>query len=86
MNQKSLVSAIMIFLNDEPFIKDAIASIFTQTYNHWELDHIRLINPNKGGGAVKPPLVSSKRQTSQLSSPYSKPQGVNIKKLQRFLA
>jgi glycosyltransferase involved in cell wall biosynthesis len=24
-------------LNEEKFIEEAIASVFTQTYNHWEL-------------------------------------------------
>jgi glycosyltransferase involved in cell wall biosynthesis len=37
MNNNSLVSAIIIFLNGEAFIEEAIASIFAQTYEHWEL-------------------------------------------------
>ncbi|HAZ47359.1 MAG TPA: glycosyl transferase family 2 [Cyanobacteria bacterium UBA11369] len=37
MSSKPLVSAIIIFLNGEQFIVDAIASIFAQTYDHWEL-------------------------------------------------
>jgi glycosyltransferase involved in cell wall biosynthesis len=32
-----LVSVIMIFLNGEQFIDEAIASVFAQTYPHWEL-------------------------------------------------
>jgi glycosyltransferase involved in cell wall biosynthesis len=32
-----LVSAVIIFLNAEPFLRDAIDSVFTQTYPHWEL-------------------------------------------------
>ena len=37
MSSKPLVSSIIIFLNGEQFIVDAIASIFAQTYDHWEL-------------------------------------------------
>ncbi len=38
MNQKSLVSCIMIFLNaQENFFIEAIESIFVQTYSNWEL-------------------------------------------------
>ncbi|AFY87865.1 glycosyltransferase [Chroococcidiopsis thermalis] len=34
---KPLVSGIVIFLNEEQFIEEAIASVFAQTYNNWEL-------------------------------------------------
>lgn len=34
---KPLVSAITIFLNGEKFIEEAIASVFAQTYDNWEL-------------------------------------------------
>jgi glycosyltransferase involved in cell wall biosynthesis len=37
MTRTPLVSVIMIFLNEERFIEEAIASVFAQTYNHWEL-------------------------------------------------
>ncbi|MGQ3685783.1 MAG: glycosyltransferase family 2 protein [Candidatus Loosdrechtia sp.] len=37
MTQKPLVSAIIIFLNGEQFIEEAIASIFAQSYDNWEL-------------------------------------------------
>lgn len=37
MNTASLVSIIIIFLNEERFIEEAIASIFDQTYKNWEL-------------------------------------------------
>lgn len=33
----SLVSAIVIFLNEENFLEDAIISVLRQTYDHWEL-------------------------------------------------
>jgi glycosyltransferase involved in cell wall biosynthesis len=32
-----LVSVVIIFLNGEPFIAEAIASVFAQTYGNWEL-------------------------------------------------
>jgi glycosyltransferase involved in cell wall biosynthesis len=32
-----LVSVIIIFLNEERFLEEAIASVFAQTYKHWEL-------------------------------------------------
>lgn len=37
INTKPLVSAITIFLNGETFIEEAIASVFAQTYDNWEL-------------------------------------------------
>jgi len=37
MTAKPLVSGIIIFLNDERFIRDAIESVFRQTYDNWEL-------------------------------------------------
>lgn len=37
MSKKPLISIITIFLNGEEFIEEAIQSIFSQTYDHWEL-------------------------------------------------
>ena len=37
MSSKPLVSVIMIFLNAERFIQEAIGSVFAQTYDSWEL-------------------------------------------------
>jgi glycosyltransferase involved in cell wall biosynthesis len=37
ITSRPLVSAIIIFLNEEEFIEEAIESVFAQTYNHWEL-------------------------------------------------
>jgi glycosyltransferase involved in cell wall biosynthesis len=37
MSDHPLVSVIIIFLNGEKFIEEAIESIFTQTYNNWEI-------------------------------------------------
>jgi glycosyltransferase involved in cell wall biosynthesis len=37
MNNKPLISCIVIFLNTEKFIEEAIESIFAQTYENWEL-------------------------------------------------
>jgi len=37
MSTKPLISGIMIFLNGEKFILEAIASVLAQTYNNWEL-------------------------------------------------
>jgi len=37
MSSKPLVSAIIIFLNEEKFIQEAIDSVFAQTYDNWEL-------------------------------------------------
>jgi glycosyltransferase involved in cell wall biosynthesis len=37
MSSKPLVSSIIIFLNAEKFIQEAIKSVFAQTYDHWEL-------------------------------------------------
>jgi len=32
-----LVTAVIIFLNEERFLEEAIESVFAQTYDHWEL-------------------------------------------------
>jgi glycosyltransferase involved in cell wall biosynthesis len=37
MNKNPLVSVIIIFLNEEEFIEEAIESVIAQTYNQWEL-------------------------------------------------
>lgn len=37
MNDNSLISAIIIFLNAERYLDEAIASVFAQTYPNWEL-------------------------------------------------
>lgn len=37
VDQSPLVSVIMIFLNGEEFIQEAIVSVFAQTYENWEL-------------------------------------------------
>jgi glycosyltransferase involved in cell wall biosynthesis len=37
INNKSLVSTVIIFLNAEKFIQEAIQSVFAQIYNNWEL-------------------------------------------------
>jgi glycosyltransferase involved in cell wall biosynthesis len=37
MNDRSVVSCIMAFLNAEKFIEEAIESVFAQTYENWEL-------------------------------------------------
>ena len=34
---KPLVSVVTVFFNGEKFIRDAIESVFAQTYDHWEL-------------------------------------------------
>jgi glycosyltransferase involved in cell wall biosynthesis len=37
MNSRPLVSSIMIFLNVERFLEEAIESVLAQTYDNWEL-------------------------------------------------
>lgn len=37
MNNYALVSIIMIFYNSERFIREAVESVFAQTYGNWEL-------------------------------------------------
>src|SRR5262245_36560058 len=37
MSDKPLVSVIIIFFDAEQFIKEAIESVFAQTYDAWEL-------------------------------------------------
>jgi glycosyltransferase involved in cell wall biosynthesis len=37
MDSRSLISSVMIFLDAEKFIEEAIESVFAQTYENWEL-------------------------------------------------
>jgi glycosyltransferase involved in cell wall biosynthesis len=37
MGDQTLVSVVIIFLNEEEFIIEAIESVFAQNYQHWEL-------------------------------------------------
>jgi glycosyltransferase involved in cell wall biosynthesis len=37
MLAKPLVSCVVIFLNGEQYIREAIESVFSQVYEHWEL-------------------------------------------------
>jgi glycosyltransferase involved in cell wall biosynthesis len=37
MPSPPLVSVVVIFLNEERFLEEAIASVLAQTYDHWEL-------------------------------------------------
>ncbi len=37
MSQDPLVSAIVIFFNAEQFLREAVDSVFAQTYDNWEL-------------------------------------------------
>ncbi|HEX6436367.1 MAG TPA: glycosyltransferase family A protein [Candidatus Binatia bacterium] len=37
MSNKPLVSVVVIFFNGEAFLREAIESVFAQTYRHWEL-------------------------------------------------
>ena len=37
MNHNALVSTVLIFLNEKKFLREAIESVFAQSYNHWEL-------------------------------------------------
>lgn len=37
MNSQAFVSVIIVFLNEERFLQEAIESVFAQTYHNWEL-------------------------------------------------
>jgi glycosyltransferase involved in cell wall biosynthesis len=37
MRSKPLVSCVIIFLNGEQYIQEAVESVFSQAYEHWEL-------------------------------------------------
>jgi len=37
MSHTAMVSTIIIFLNAEPFLQEAVESVLTQTYENWEL-------------------------------------------------
>ena len=37
MNEAPLVSVVIIFLNEERFLREAIESVIAQSYHHWEL-------------------------------------------------
>ena len=50
MNEMPLVSVVIIFLNAEKFIQEAIESVFAQTYGHWEL---LLVDDGSTDGSTK---------------------------------
>ena len=37
ITRRPLISAIIIFFNEERFLEEAIESVFAQTYDNWEL-------------------------------------------------
>jgi len=37
VSDRPLVSAVIIFFNEEKYIQEAVESVFAQTYDHWEL-------------------------------------------------
>ncbi|CAN5267142.1 hypothetical protein BH23BAC1_BH23BAC1_48010 [soil metagenome] len=50
MNEKSLVSAIIIFLNGEKYLEEAIESVISQIYQNWEL---LLVDDGSTDGSTK---------------------------------
>lgn len=50
MNSHSLVSVIIIFLNEEKFLQEAIDSVLAQTYEYWEL---LLVDDGSTDGSTK---------------------------------
>ena len=50
MSNTPLVSAIIIFLNEERYLREAIESVFAQTYDNWEL---LLVDDGSTDGSTK---------------------------------
>jgi glycosyltransferase involved in cell wall biosynthesis len=63
MSSKPLVSVIMIFLNAEKFIQEAIASVFAQTYDTWEL---LLVDDGSTDGSTQIALQYAKQYSEKV--------------------
>src|SRR5260370_33529893 len=71
MLERPLVSAIIIFYNPpEEFFREAIASVFAQTYDHWEL---LLVDDGSTNGASEIAQASARRQPDKVR--YLHPEG-----------
>src|SRR6266480_2117874 len=53
-----LVSVVIIFLNEEIFLEEAIQSVFDQTYQNWEL---LLVDDGSGDGSTTTALNYAER-------------------------
>jgi glycosyltransferase involved in cell wall biosynthesis len=63
MNPNPLVSIIVIFLNEERFIEEAIQSVFAQTYENWEL---LLVDDGSTDGSSEIARTYAKQQQSRV--------------------
>lgn len=63
MSVKSLVSVVIIFLNEEKFIQEAIDSVFSQTYHYWEL---LLVDDGSMDGSTGIALQCAKRHPGKV--------------------
>jgi glycosyltransferase involved in cell wall biosynthesis len=60
---KPLVSGIVIFLNEERFIREAIESVFAQTYGNWEL---LLVDDGSTDGSTQIALQCAKQYPTKV--------------------
>jgi len=77
MNSKPLVSVIIIFLNVEKFIQEAIESVFAQTYKNWEL---LLVDDGSTDGSTQIALRYAERHPGKvryLEQPGHQNRGMN---------
>jgi glycosyltransferase involved in cell wall biosynthesis len=63
-NQKKLVSVIICFFNANKFLKEAIESVFAQTYKNWELF---LIDDGSTDGSIKIALEYAKQYPQKVT-------------------
>jgi glycosyltransferase involved in cell wall biosynthesis len=64
VSRKIRVSVVIIFLNAERFIREAIESVFGQTYNYWELV---LVDDGSTDGSTAIALEYAKRHCNKVS-------------------
>lgn len=63
MNKKPIVSVIIPFFNTEKFIKEAIESVFEQTYDNWEL---LLVDDGSTDGSTEIVLLHTLNKTEKV--------------------
>ncbi|MDQ3007077.1 MAG: glycosyltransferase family 2 protein [Chloroflexota bacterium] len=63
MQQKHLVSVIVIFLNASDFLQEAIESVLAQTYEHWEL---LLVDDGSSDGSTEIAMSFASENSAQI--------------------
>lgn len=69
MTPRPLVSVVLIFLNEERFLPDAIASVLAQSYDHWELLLVDDGSSDRSGALARQAAIRDPRRVRYLTHP-----------------